>query len=210
MQRNLKSYSQNNEDLIVQQLFGSFKGRLLEIGANNGTMLSNSKLLIENDWKAILIEPSSTFAELQLLHKDNPNIICHNIGIGERDEIVTFYESGAHVPAGDDQALVSSVNYDETIRWRQSGVQFEEKKVQLLSWNSFLYSTFIDKFDFISIDVEGLEWSILQQIDLDDIGCKVLCIEYNGDRELFKKFSEYCKGFRLVDCNNENLIFSRI
>lgn len=207
------SYSQNAEDVIVSSLFGAkFKGTLLEIGANNGEMLSNSKMLIERGWQAHLIEPSSTFAQLETLHATNPNVKCYNFGIGERDEVVPFFESGAHIKNGKDQALVSSVDYDETNRWRNAGVEFVEKNIQLVSWESFLamQSFNFPIFDFISIDVEGLEWQILQQIDLQVVGCKVICLEWNGDQRLFRLFSDYCKGFKLVDKNSENLIFSRI
>lgn len=205
----MNSYSQNAEDLIVFSLFKRFTGTLLEIGANDGQTLSNSKFLINKGWTAHLVEPSSTFADLQALHADNPNVTCHNFGIGERDEVVPFFESGAHVKNGNDRALVSSVDFEETERWRNAGVQFVEKNIQLISWKSFLEKA-SGPFDFISLDCEGFEWAILQQIDLEAVGCKVLCIEYNGNRELFRLFSEYCKGFRLVDRNNENLIFSRI
>jgi FkbM family methyltransferase len=204
----MTSYSQNAEDLIVYSLFKGKPGVLLEIGANDGSTFSNSRFLIEKGWSAELVEPSSTFAELQTLHIGNSHVICHNFGIGGRDEVVPFFESGAHVLAGSDRALVSSVDFEETERWRNAGVEFVEKNIQLVSWETFAKSG--KRFDFISIDVEGLDWQILQQIDLEAVGCKVLCIEWNGDQELGKKIFDYCKGFRLVDRNNENLILSKI
>ncbi|MEO6633733.1 MAG: hypothetical protein ABIN13_18470 [Mucilaginibacter sp.] len=83
-------YSQNNEDEFVLKYFGSFKGTLLEIGANDGADLSNSKLLIENGWHAHLVEPGSTCADLFLRHSLNPNVHIYNYGIGDRDEKVNF------------------------------------------------------------------------------------------------------------------------
>lgn len=204
----MKSYSQNKEDIFVLNYFGTYRGNLLEVGSNNGIDLSNSKLLIENGWEATLLEPGHTFKQLHLLHHENEDVLCLNIGIGDKDEIVTFYESANHVPHGKDSGLVSSANYSETERWRKSGVQFKESKVQLFCWSTFLkLSTIPLRYDFISIDAESFDWLILKQIDLQAIGCRCLCIEWNSDAELLKLFTEYCKGFKLVVKNAENLIF---
>lgn len=205
----MKSYSQNNEDLFVLDYFKGFKGTLLEIGANDGHTLSNSLLLIENGWKAWLVEPSSAFYSLEELHKDNKLVHCCYFGIGEKDETVKFYESGAHVIGGSDKALVSSVYINETDRWKKQGVEFTEKETVLISWNRFSDNNFI--LDFISIDAEGMDWQILKQIDLTAVGCKCLCIEFNGDKSLEVQFTNYCAlhGLKLAHVNNENLLFVR-
>ena len=53
-------YSQNHEDDIVLNFFQNTESNktVLEIGANDGKTFSNSLLLIENGWKAHLVEPS--------------------------------------------------------------------------------------------------------------------------------------------------------
>lgn len=206
----MRSYAQSGEDLIVQKLFGSYKGTLLSVGENDGSTFSNARLLIENGFSAHLLEPGEVCADLIRLHKDNDKVSIHNFGIGEKTGEVTFYESDNHVPGGTDKGLVSSTNYAETERWRKAGVNFRETTIQLLSFKDFYEIVGEPQFDYITIDAEAHDWIILQQIDLEVVGCKVLIIEWNGDHELFKKFTDYCKGFRLVDRNNENLILSKI
>lgn len=203
------SYSQNGEDLFVLDYFKGFKGTLLEIGANDGRTLSNSLLLIENGWNAYLLEPGSVCGDLFMLHKDNPKVHIFNYGIGEGDEVVKFYESGAHVLYGSDKGLVSSTDYIETIRWRNSGVIFTEREIQLISFENFHNSIDNIPFDFISIDAEGHDWTILQQIDLS--GTSALCVEWNGIAQLKVQFADYCAFYRLklAHVNNENLIFVR-
>ncbi|ASU34398.1 FkbM family methyltransferase [Mucilaginibacter xinganensis] len=205
----MNSYSQNREDLFVLDYFKGFKGTLLEIGANDGRTLSNSLLLIENGWNAYVLEPGSVCGDLFLLHKDNCKVHVFNYGIGERDEVVKFYESGTHVSNGSDKGLVSSTHYNETLRWRKSGVQFTEREIQLVSFENFYNSIENPVFDFISIDAEGHDWTILKHIDLKDVRC--LVIEFNGDNELQARFSIYCAsyGLKLAIINNENLIFVR-
>jgi len=197
-------YSQNNEDEFVLNYFGGFKGTLLEIGANNGMDLSNSKLLIENGWHAHLVEPGSTCADLFLRHSLNPNVHIYNYGIGDRDEKVKFWQSGSHVPDGNDKGLVSTADFEETRRWPH--VEFTECEIELVTWDTF-YNESRSMFHFISIDAEGNDWTILKQIDLRAVGCRVLCIEYNGSLELLWRFKKYCKGYHLAVRNTENLIF---
>jgi FkbM family methyltransferase len=198
------SYSQNNEDQFVLQYFGDYKGTLLEIGANNGVDLSNSKLLIEYGWQAHLVEPGNTFNDLQLCYSSNSNVHMYNLGIGDCDDNVKFWESGSHVPNGSDQGLLSTTCFEETKRWPH--VNFTEREVQLVKWDTF-YNNLRVTFDFISIDAEGADWAILEQIDLRSVGCKVLCIEYNGNEGLLNLFKTYCSGYNLALKNAENVIF---
>lgn len=202
------SYAQNREDLFVLGYFKDFKGTLLEIGANDGVTLSNSKLMIENGWKAHLVEPSSVHDALSLVHKGNDKVLTYKVGIGGLDNDVTFYESGAHVPNGSDRALVSTAIIKETERW--ANVDFKEVQVPFLKFKTFLKFADTQTFDFISIDAEGCDWLILQQIDLEEVGCKCLCIEHNGDQSLIKSYTDYCDkfGLRPILRNAENIIFA--
>jgi FkbM family methyltransferase len=197
------SYSQNGEDLFVKDYFGDYKGTLLDIGANDGITFSNSRLLIENGWKAILVEPGYVASDkLAHLYRNSENVIVCGFGIGEKEERVDFWESGNHVPNGKDIGLVSTTNFEETKKW--PGVEFTKHTIGLVPFEFIEVSK---PFDFISIDAEGYDWKILQQINLEAVGCKVLCIEYNGDRDLLKLFTDYCKGFKIGLINAENIIF---
>lgn len=206
-----KSYSQNAEDVFVLEYFKGFKGTLLSVGENNGIDFSNAKLLIEHGFEAYLLEPGSVCADLFLLHKDTPKVHVFNYGIGEQDEVVKFYESGAHVLNGGDTGLVSSTDYEETIRWRNSGVQFDETEIQLISFENFCNAIDSPIFDFISIDAEGYDWRILKQINLTEVGCQALVIEWNSIPALKVQFENYCGlyGLKLAHVNAENLIYTR-
>lgn len=203
------TFSQNKEDLKVLRYFNGKKGTLLEVGSNDGISLSNSKLMIDSDWSAYLIEPASVFKDLQKLHKGNDKVKCFNFGLGEKEETVKFYESKNHVPNGEDRALVSSVNLQETERWRNAGVEFEEKEIKLVPFKKFWDDEGQPIFNFISIDVESLDWEVLKQIDLKEVGCEALCIEHNGDKKLIDLFTNYCNKFGLKEKyrNNENILF---
>lgn len=203
--------SQNKEAEVVINYFGEYKGTLLDVGANDGITFSNSYDLIQKGWKGWLLEPGKVYNKIEELYRnDSDRIKVWNFGIGNKTERVKFYESGAHVPNGTDEGLVSSSSYEETIKWRNAEVKFEESEIALLTFKDFYGFTNDSKLDFISIDTEGNDWKVLQQINLKDVGCKCLCIEWNGNRELENLFSEYCKEFDLKEIyrSAENLIFA--
>ena len=204
----MNTYSQNKEDLQIKEYFGDRIGTLLSVGENDGMTFSNALLLIQNGWKAHCFEPSSVCADLIRLHRANKNVHIYNKGLGDKVEKITLYESGAHVKNGTDRALVSTTDYDETIKWRKRGVQFVKKDIQIVDFTGWYEHAGRPKLEFISIDVEGMEWTILQQIDLAVTGTEFLIIEWNGDKGLAKKFTEYCNSFGLKECgrNGENLM----
>lgn len=205
------SYSQNKEDLKILKYFKGKKGNLLSVGENDGETFSNAKLLIENGWSAWLLEPASVFQELHILHEDNEKVKTFNYGLGKKEETVKFYESKNHVPGGTDKALVSSTSYEETKRWRKSGVEFVETEIRIVPFRQFWEEQGKPTFNFITIDCEGNDWTVLQQIDLSKVRCEALCIEWNGDIHLKMKYSNYCRAFGLreVYSNAENVIYLR-
>jgi FkbM family methyltransferase len=205
-------YGQNKEDFIfdeyIKKNYGeNYKGTILEIGANDGVTLSNSRYFIENGWFGFLIEPARKPFQKLILNKLNESI-CYNIAIGVEDKKLKFFESGSHISL-DESGLLSSLVEKETIRWRNRGVFFEEYDVDCLTWVSFTkkYNLENQIFDIISIDVEGLDYEILTQIDLDKVACKILCVEFNGKRK--EDYVNYLAKFNmvLVHTNGENLIF---
>ena len=206
----MKSYSQSREDLFVASYFKNYTGTLLSIGENDGLTFSNAKLLLEKNWRGHLIEPGRTFTDLVKLHYTNPNVSLYNYAIGgEFQTEATFFESGAHVIGGSDMGLVSTLDFEETERWRKSGVQFTETKVPVKTFRDFWNEAGKPQLDYISIDAEGHDWDILQQIDLKEVGCRCLIIEWNTDPNLYFLFGEYCNryGMNVYSSNNENLIF---
>lgn len=61
-------YSQGGEDGIIDKIFSSLdirQGNYVEIGADDGMEISNTRLLREKGWKGVLIEGSSRFIKLQ-------------------------------------------------------------------------------------------------------------------------------------------------
>src|ERR1043165_9589321 len=159
----MNTYSQNGEDLIISEYFGSFKGYLLSIGENNGKTFSNARLLIENGWNALLIEPSLAYNNLVRLYSDHELVTCDNKAVSDKYGTSVWYEL--------EDSLLSTM--DKSIA-DTCGRKYETTAVDINP-----YSEIANNYDFITIDAEGSDWIILQQIDLTYTKC--LCIEYSND-----------------------------
>lgn len=201
-------YSQSNEEAIILAYFKDFhhQGRVLSIGENEGTFLSNALALIELGWNAVLVEPSPTaFKKLVELHKDRPNVLCYNVAISDFDGEADFYESGEHLGKGD-RALLSTLNRMETERWGGS-TTFSVMQVPVQSVRTFLTEIPLKTLDFITIDAEGEDFKILDQMDLVKTKTSMVCVEWNGSD--LDKFNDRMKKdyFKLYHTTPENLIY---
>jgi FkbM family methyltransferase len=209
-------YSQNDEEKIIREYFEAYypnqKGTVLDIGANDGVTLSNSRMFIDElGWGGHLVEAARTpYGKLEALYKDIEGVRTFNVALGRENGELTFYESGNLLNEGD-VGLVSSLVPAEINRWKNSGVPYTEYPVKCMTWKTFYNKCCANmKWDFISIDIEGMDYEVLSQIDLRAHGCKCLCVEWNGkDKQKFVDYAD-SHGLTLIDENPENLIFAKV
>lgn len=187
----MTDYSQHGEQQIITDYFKGFMGTLCDIGSNDGITFSNSRALLERGWYGVLVEPcEKTFKELtKNCEPFTRQVLLHNVGIADYNGWSEFYESGPLINRHD-HSLVSTMKQEETKRWKKKSkstdpiVTFIKTKIPVIDFATLLKNSGCDHFDFITIDVEGMELEILRQIDIAGLGCKMICIEYNGKPEL--------------------------
>ena len=126
-----------------------------------------------------------------------------NIAITKKSGWRDFNESGALL-GEKDSALVSTFHKSEMDRFKK--VEYNKVKVSCLKWATFA-DAYPKSYDFISIDVEGCEMEILPHMDLSKT--RMVCIEWNTDPTKRTQYEEYLKGFKLIDVNQENLIYAK-
>lgn len=210
----IKDYSQHFEQQTILDYFGNFTGTLLDIGANDGVTFSNSRALLEKGWYGVLVEPSEeTFAEL--VNNCEPftgKVLLHNVGIADYNGTADFYESGELI--GGDHSLVSSMKETETARWKKKSkpsdpvVKFKKTTIPVIEFATLLKNSGLDRIDFITIDVEGMELEILKQIDITALGCQLICIEYNGKQELAEAYDALIPH-PVLHKNKTNIIYGK-
>ncbi len=203
-------YSQNNEDEAIRDFFQSDNGTCLDIGANDGITLSNTRLLIEKGWQADLVDCDfKAFEKLDKLYLDNPKVKTHYLAISDRNASVEVFESGHHLN-NEDTGLLSTTIESETKRWNNE--VFVKNVVNGYTLEMFMQrKAKYDKYDFINIDAEGMDLSILQQCD--EIGllthCRCICIEHNSNRRVMKDMAAIVAKYRFTTLlkNVENFLF---
>ena len=173
-------YSQSGQDKwIVEKLFPDKKeGTFVDIGANDGITFSNTYLLEKMGWNGIAIEPIPSIYEKL---KTNRNCLtvrgCITPRSGkERFRVITGYP----------QMLSGLVDeYDQRHQKRieselnSFGGRFEEIEVNCYNFDELLGINGIFKVDFLSIDVEGVEYKILDSIDFNRFQIAVIGVENN-------------------------------
>lgn len=199
------SYSQNDEQQHIEKYFEGRTGNFLDIGANDGVTLSNTRRLAELGWSGVFVEPSPTaFRQLKENYNGKTGFYFYNFALGTSNGKVKFWDSGPHLNRGD-HGLLSTMNASERERWK--GQEYTEIEVQCFRWKTFLNRLMVKNFDFISIDCEGSDYEVLRQIDLRGTSC--VCVEWNGKAELKERFDPLMIGFKVIYTSPENLVYAR-
>lgn len=200
-------HSQNNEEYIIKQFFGNHIGSFLDMGANDGKTLSNTYALAINGWQGTLVEASPlAYKRLLDTHANNQSLDFIQAAVGSYNGEIVLYESGEHLGKGD-TSLLSTVVPGEMERW--VGEKYNAVAVPCITFETMVGLTKHKTFDFITMDIEGMELEVLPQMDLKKLKCKLICVEYNGKEQ--HRYDEIIipQGFRLIHKNGENLLYAQ-
>lgn len=199
-------FSQNEEEKYILQYFEGQTGTFIDIGANDGVTLSNTRALSDLGWKGILVEPSpKAFERLKANYEGRTGFYFYPFAIGKHNGNDVLQESGTLLNAGD-LGLVSTFEHSEMQRFK-SVCTYEPVTVKTFKWKTFLNRVKYKTFDFISLDIEGQEMHVLPEMDLSKT--RLVCIEWNSKPELKTEYDKYMEGFNVIYTSGENLIYAR-
>jgi FkbM family methyltransferase len=168
-----KSYSQCGEDLIMRYVFDFLKipsPTYLDIGAHHPQFLSNTFLFYQQGSSGINIEPDPTLFEA--FPKQRSRDTNLNIGISAHEGELPFYVMSA-------PTLNTFSETDARAAVAQGRVKVERiLPVKVRPINEVLQEKLKGiPLDFLSIDVEGLDFTILSSLDFTRWRPKVICAE---------------------------------
>lgn len=207
----MESYSQYGEDKIILDFFNGRKGNLLDIGANDGRVISNSLLFIENGWSGVLVEASPVaFEKLKKEHDGNDKVYCLNKCLSDSNGKTTFYHNIDHFGKGDTDLLstIVTTSYEESSR----SFRFSTFEIDCFDFKSFYNDLPIKFFNYISIDIEGMDLIVLKQMNLSELKTELIIIEYNNDQSVKDEILEYCSTFDISNIlfdNKTNIILTK-
>ncbi|QQE66068.1 hypothetical protein GFS31_27640 [Leptolyngbya sp. BL0902] len=180
---------------------GQESGFYVDIGAHHPQRFSNTYLFYLKGWKGINIDAMP--GSMDSFKKIRPRDINLEITVSDKEEILTYYEFDE--PALNGCSVELSKEYENLSSHRI----INEIKVKAKPLSDVLdsYLETGQSIDFISIDVEGLDYQVLTSNDWKKWRPKVLVIEdlenrINSQKTQIQAFLEdqgYCLYSRLVN-----------
>lgn len=161
----MQDFSQNREQRIILDFFGAHRGTFLDIGANDGVTLSNTRALALLGWSGILVEPAPmayrkllencagqsftlpegktvddiTVVSAKQIMPDGygRNLRFVQAAITAADGPVDFWDCGVHLHKGD-TSLLSTTRPETMERWRRSHEQFTKTTVRGITFATLM------------------------------------------------------------------------
>ncbi len=169
----MNTYSQAGEDVIAWYFFttqGIKNPSYLDIGTNNPIYGNNTFLFYKRGSKGVCIEADpSLFPEIKA---NRARDTCINAGVTfDARTTADFYvfEEPAHNTLSKEEA-----------EHRQKVSRYKIKEViniPLININTLIQDNFTGAPNFISIDVEGVDFDILKTLDFTRYRPDILCVE---------------------------------
>ena len=175
------SFSQVGQDLTVMEILGNQKGGyFLDLAANHWKQLSNTLLLeVDYGFKGVCFEPNPQY-HLELLRNRRCQLVTSPVA-GLTNEIVKFRFDGVlggiiHEDLDNKPGVSQSHAIDYTTgNLNGDAVEVELATVSLTAVLSFLQAP--NTIDYLSLDVEGAEFLILQHHDFGMYHFKCITVE---------------------------------
>lgn len=161
--------SEDGEEIILYNFFGRKNtGFYIEIGAYNGVDLSNTYFFEAVGWNGLLIEPDPGLYQQCLLSRPNSMVI--NAAASDRPGYCIHNRHRQRV------AVIQRRSKSREDRIIAEGGTLNRIQVLCLTLNEILKG--IDqKINFISLDVEGHKFDVLNGFDLAKYRPRVIVIE---------------------------------
>lgn len=191
-----KSYSQSGEDRILRflgtHLLQKDKLFYIDIGAYHPFTLSNTALFYEEGSNGINVEPDPiSFKAFGIHRKRDKNL---NAGVHKQNGTLNFYVMSEKTLSTFDES--SARTYESS-----GGAKIEQIiPVAVYEINDFLSRYAGSKqIDFITLDVEGIDFDIISEIDFGKFRPHLFCVEtinYAGGDEWIKdtRVRKYLEG----------------
>jgi FkbM family methyltransferase len=163
-------YSQFGEDIVLKELLKSeiSDGFFVDVGCYHPKKYSNTYRLYRRGWSGINIDMEEDKISLfNMVRSRDYNILCP---ISDNREQVTLFRDGKY-------GLGSTINKEYATK--TSNDFFDNRVVETKTLNEIINESPYNKkqIDVLSIDVEGMDFRVLNSLDLKTYRPKVIIIE---------------------------------
>jgi len=195
--------SQYEEEWIIRDFFKDQReGVFVDVGANDYRHFNNTYYLeTALGWSGIAVEPLREFEADYTAHRPRTRFRAFFISDTSNDVAKMYYLKG--------NTLVTSADKAFTAR---SGTNAQELAAPTITLDDLLAAEHIERFDFLSMDIELHEPQALAGFDLQRFGPALVCIEAHPEvrQQILNYFTQ--RGYVLVGkylrADTQNLYFA--
>lgn len=165
----MKSYSQEGEDRILARLFDQKTGFYIDVGAHHPRRFSNTFLFYKRGWHGINIDAMP--GSMDAFVRERPRDINIEVPIAKERKTLTYFEFNdpALNSFSEELSLSRGTPYRITAKRELEAYPLKDILVKYLPAQQ--------QIDFLSIDVEGLDFEVLQSNDWSTIRPNMVLIE---------------------------------
>ena len=198
---------------------------LVVLGAHIGIHIKGEieKILPE---KILLVEPvPHNVVEIKKNLNNLEGVIIEEVALSDKNEKRNFYfvkNTSIHKLKKHWSSGIGSFNKQHLLDHKSKRFKIEEEDIDKISIEAIRFKDLVDKYkinqiDKLLIDVEGSEYAILNDMDLNSINIKKIIFEYKhfdgyqttGKKleEILKKFEE--NGYTTKKIDEENILATK-
>ena len=171
-----KTWSQEGEDQVLDRIFsGKRLGFYIDVGAHHPTRFSNTFMFYRKGWHGINIDAMP--GSMRNFKKNRSRDLNLEIGVGIEEALLNYY-------VFNEPALNS---FSEKISRERHNAETEYKILKVIPVNVLPLSIILDKniprgqeIDFITVDVEGLDYDVLRSNDWVKYRPRIVLVEVLG------------------------------
>ncbi len=171
-------YSQYGEDAIIQGIAKRLRlpvRHYMDIGANHPCYGNATMAFYLEGATGCLVEPNPDFIPIIERYRPNDTVIQCGVSSKENDgKQLLYYEIGGINTRNTFSSQIAN-------EYRDRNYVINEKYITMVSLNR-LMEQYGKKIDYISMDVEGLEYEILRDFAFDKYNVLIWNIEKSDDR----------------------------
>lgn len=203
------SYAQFGEDLIAKSLFdaiGIAKPTYMDIGAYEPISSNNTYLFYTLGARGLLVEPNVDLTAKLKAERPGDKLLVAGIGIDDTPELDYYVIKDRPQENTFDKAQAERLV-------RDNGYKIDRVvKLPMVNINRAIADQFGKEGpDFLSVDVEGLEFAILKTLDLKRFRPKVICVDtlVTGTFHHNPKSTEYmlANGYEVRGMSHANTFY---
>ncbi|WP_050479691.1 FkbM family methyltransferase [Herbaspirillum rhizosphaerae] len=156
----LSSYSQEGEDMVLRRIFeGKSSGFYVDVGAHHPARFSNTNFFYRRGWRGINIEPNPDV--VAIFRRDRKRDINLQLGVSDRPQMLKYHFFNDPALNSFDEELVAQRLANTPYKVIGSA----DVPVQRLDAILNQHLPAGTAIDFLTIDVEGLDFLVLQSND---------------------------------------------